>query len=82
MMPILYQYVRTGKICLFLLPSLTSTQLTGHIPQETTEHAESTTLQRCRSEASAGNTVRVLQAHLRCTAVATVLVVFIGARGR
>ena len=36
-------------------------------------------LQRCRPYASAGNTVRLRNAHLRCTAVATVVVI-IGVR--
>ena len=34
------------------------------------QHARSTTLQRCRPYAPAGNAVRVRHTHLRCTAVA------------
>ena len=77
--PILY--ARTGGICLFLLPSLTSTQPKGHIPQVdngTCREHDVSTLPPI--SLSAGNTVHVRQADLRCTAVATV-VVFIGACG-
>ena len=62
---------RTGFICClsFALSSHAHRAQTCKHQIDNRQHAQSTTLQRCRTQAPAGNIVREWHTHLGCTAV-------------
>lgn len=73
-------YVRTYRISVrcCLLFALSCTQPRDVHQVDNRKHAQSTTLQRCRPQAPAGNTVREWHIHLGCTAVSSCFITACG----